>query len=169
MKKIGVLIILVLVLTAMLGCEQSSVQRQAHKNDAYIALNNELAGNFTLALGGYSETLGWASGFQRSASLDNFTMPEIKVLDALEKALPYAEMAPLEPTADAAVTALAAPLRSFCEILTEVGDYYNNREYLNDNFAQGEVLHSKLVNAYPALSVRIEAFVEATGDMLGRM
>ncbi len=171
MKKTLMCLLLTVTLSLALfpGCSVSdtdTVATEAEKIDAYIALNNELAGSYLVALGGYAEAFGWAERINVGDDFHGFTLSDIPVIEALDEALKYADKAPVKEEADNALKALDTPLRNYCETLKALGQYYREQEYLKDNFVQGQAYHTLLVGEYESVSGYIHAYTRAVETML---
>lgn len=131
------------------------------KQNAYIDLNNFITGNY------YSDVI---SRYFTYFGTDTFnalqTEPEVIAviqydIDIIDKALEYSNKEPRLEQFDAAVQDLVPKLKNLIDVMNDAHSYYNQKDYLDDNFAKGKEYHTQIVSLYfDQLSPSLDMFFE---------
>ncbi|MCL2462515.1 MAG: YiiG family protein [Defluviitaleaceae bacterium] len=136
------------------------------KHNAYIDLYNNLVDRFDQTIQDYAGEFGTDEQVRIPDDFDGYAMYTTDTGDLLRTAMGYADKAPSEPGADAALKALQPDLASYCQALAGAATYYGDKNYVDDNFAKAQEYHAVIIGDYDALYDKIDAFLSAVDTML---
>lgn len=136
------------------------------KHNAYIDLYNNLVDDFDQTIQDYADEFGTDDQVQIPDGFNGYTMYTTNTASLLQTAVDYADKAPSEPGADAALKALQPDLAAYCQALADAATYYGDKNYVDDNFAKAQEYHTVIVGGYGALYDKIDAFMAAVDTML---
>lgn len=151
-------ILLVTVLSACSGGTSSLNQAGAgmtpgesqkiEKYNSYVMLNNLMTGRINEVLIHYFEKFGTDKKLviEKNVSFIMLDVPAAQ-RDVIEQAKGYTTREPAFANADAAVTKLTPVLQDLLTVLDEMKVYYDSKGYVDDDFAKGKQLHTKLIHA----------------------
>ncbi len=155
------------VINKVTNADSSESQtNEVNKHNAYINLYNELLDRFMRTLDDYQGEFGWDEQVVIEDDFDGFNLYSTTACDLLEQAMAFADKDPKDAQADAALKALDPLLSEYCQALTGAKKYYEDKNYVDDNYAKAQEYHDVIVGKYDALQEKLEAFLEAVDKML---
>jgi hypothetical protein len=126
----------------------SAESKEIEKFNAYVMLNNLMTGRINEVLVHYFEKFGVDT---EPVIEKNFSFIMLDVADTerevIDKANGYSANQPAFANIDPQVVKLTQVLKDLLSVLDEMKAYYDTRGYVDDDFAKGKQLHTKLVNA----------------------
>ncbi|MFP4979188.1 YiiG family protein [Paenibacillus sp. CN-4] len=161
MRKLSFVIAIILLVAMLSACSSvsstrdqapagitSSESKEIEKYNAYVMLNNLMTGSINEVLVHYFEKFGVDT---QPVIEKNFSFIMLGVAETerevVDKANGYTSSQPAFANADPVVTKLTPVIKELLSILDEMKAYYDTRGYVDDDFAKGKQLHTKLVNA----------------------
>jgi hypothetical protein len=152
---------------------QEEFQRWVGKSNAYVELLNES----TRALDSLKRYASWVdmkigpTGKERYISYGLYSIEPTGAASAIAKARAAADGPPPIPPLDDAARAYAASFETLVPLLNDAANYYERKDYTDDQTARGKALHAKIVpamNAFLASRRQLEADQEQLSAGLGR-
>ncbi|MGN7760742.1 YiiG family protein [Paenibacillus sp. 22594] len=126
----------------------SGENKEIEKYNAYVSLNNLMTGRINEVLVHYFEKFGVDT---QPVIEKNFSFIMLDVAgterEVIDKANGYTSSQPAFANADPVVTNLTPAIKDLLSVLDEMKAYYDARSYVDDDFAKGKQLHTKLVSA----------------------
>ncbi|MDR2606281.1 MAG: YiiG family protein, partial [Oscillospiraceae bacterium] len=144
----------------------SDSDREIEKHNAYIDLYNNLISSIDEVVIDYTEEFGYEDQVFIEDGFNGFTMYSSSAIRFLDDALPYADKAPAEPDADAALKAMEPALRTYAQALADAKTYYEEKGYVDDDYAKAQEYHDVIIGQYDALWEKMEVFLTAVDVML---
>jgi hypothetical protein len=148
------------------GLNSNSEAAKTEKHNAYIELYNVIIDDIDKVVFDYVEEFGADDAVYIEDGFSGFGMYSNNIVSKLDAALPYADKEPSEPEADAALKALDPVLRSYAQTLTAARTYYDDKNYVDDNFAKAQEYHDIIIGQYDAVWSEIIVFMTAVDVML---
>ncbi|WP_426454989.1 YiiG family protein [Paenibacillus sp. S-38] len=122
--------------------------KEIEKYNAYVGLNNLLTGRINEVLVHYFEKFGVDQQPIIEKNLSFIMLgvaePERAVID---KANGYTPSQPAFANVDPVVNKLTPVIKDLLSVLDDMKAYYDSKGYVDDDFAKGKQLHTKLVSA----------------------
>lgn len=126
----------------------SGESKEIEKYNAYVGLNNLMTGRINEVLVHYFEKFGVDT---QPVIEKNFSFIMLDVAETerevVDKANGYTTSQPAFGSADPVVIKLTPVIKDLLSVLDEMKAYYDTRGYVDDNFATGKQLHTKLMSA----------------------
>ncbi len=126
----------------------SSERKEIEKYNEYVRLNNLMTGRINEVLVHYFEKFGVDT---EPVIDENFSFIMLDVAETerevIEKANSYTSSQPAFANADPLVNKLTPVIKDLLSVLDDMKAYYDSKGYVDDDFAQGKQLHTRLVNA----------------------
>ncbi|WP_458121633.1 YiiG family protein [Paenibacillus sp. Z6-24] len=161
MRKLSFIITSILLVTVLSACSGgiSSLNQagagmtpgesqKIEKYNSYVMLNNLMTGRVNEVLIHYFEKFGTNKKpvIEKNVSFIMLDVPTAQ-RDVIEQAKGYTTRGPAFANTDAAVTKLTPVLQDLLTVLDEMKVYYDSKGYVDDDFAKGKQLHTKLIHA----------------------
>ncbi|WP_165000426.1 DUF3829 domain-containing protein [Anaerophilus nitritogenes] len=147
---------------------KSQEQMRIDKENVYVDLNNFITGRyFTDIIDRYFIMFG-TEEFVKSKGAP-FVNPVVQhELDLVDKALKCSKKEPRIEELDSAVQDLAPKMKKLINVMNEAHTYYNQKDYVDDNYEKGAQYHNQIVDIYfnefvPSLQVFLEG-IEQMGE-----
>ncbi|MCL6605385.1 MAG: YiiG family protein [Paenibacillus sp.] len=122
--------------------------KEIEKYNTYVGLNNLMTGRINEVLIHYFEKFGVDA---QPVIEKNFSFIMLGVVESerevIDKANGYTASQPAFANADPVVTKLTPVIKDLLSVLDEMKAYYDTKGYVDDDFANGKQLHTKLVSA----------------------
>ncbi|WP_426446268.1 YiiG family protein [Paenibacillus sp. S-38] len=126
----------------------SDESKKIEKYNAYVGLNNLMTGRINEVMDHYFEKFGVD---QQPVIEKNLSFIMIGVAAAerevIDKANGYTASQPAFANADPVVIQLTPVIKDLLSVLDDMKAYYDSKGYVDDDFAKGKQLHTKLVSA----------------------
>ncbi|WP_379152983.1 YiiG family protein [Paenibacillus sp. sgz5001063] len=161
MRKLSFFITIIMLGTMLSACSAitssvdkapagvtSGEKKEIEKYNAYVRLNNLMTGRINEVLIHYFEKFGMDT---QPVIEKNFSFIMLDVAEpervVIDQANGYTASQPAFANADPLVIQLTPVIKELLSVLDEMKAYYDSRGYVDDEFAQGKQLHTKLVSA----------------------
>jgi hypothetical protein len=144
----------------------SARDREIEKHNAYIDLYNCLISDIDEVVYDYGDEFGYEEEIIIPDNFSGFTMYSNRIIYNLDAALPYADKEPSEPKADAALKDMESSLREYAKILTDAKTYYEEKGYVDDNYAKAPEFHTIIIGHYGEIWDNVDVFLNAVDTML---
>ncbi|CAH1207581.1 hypothetical protein PAECIP111892_02929 [Paenibacillus auburnensis] len=161
MRKLSSVIAIILLVAMLSACSSgtstmgqapagitSGESKEIEKYNAYVMLNNLMTGRINEVLVHYFEKFGVDT---QPVIDENFSFIMLDVAETerevIDKANGYTASQPAFANADPLVTKLTPVIKDLLSVLDDMKAYYDSKGYVDDDFAKGKQLHTKLVNA----------------------
>ncbi|MEK8212095.1 YiiG family protein [Paenibacillus sp. FSL L8-0463] len=126
----------------------SGESKEIDKYNAYVRLNNLMTGRFNEVLVHYFEKFGVDA---QPVIEKNFSFIMLGVAETerevVDKANSYTASKPVFANADPLVVKLTPVINDLLSVQDDLKAYYDTRGYVDDDFAKGKLLHTKLISA----------------------
>jgi hypothetical protein len=179
MKKIRSISILLLaaIILALNACggvpggadgalNSDAEEAKVEKQNAYIDLYNIIINDIDKVVFDYADEFGSDDAVYIEDGFNGFSMYTNDIISELDAALAYADKAPAEAEADAALKALDPVLRSYARTLTDARTYYDDKNYVDDGFARAQEYHDIIIGRYETVWTESLVFLDAVSIML---
>ncbi|WP_053955727.1 DUF3829 domain-containing protein [Inediibacterium massiliense] len=128
--------------------EISQEQRRINKENVYVELNNFITGRyFTDIIDRYFIMFGTEEFVKPSGAPFVNTVAQHEV-ELIEKALECSKSEPKIEGFDAAVQDLIPKMQKLINVMNEAHTYYNQKDYVDDNYAKGAEYHNQIIEIY---------------------
>lgn len=179
LRKLSFIIASILLVTVLSACSSitSSINQagagmnkgdsqKIEKYNSYVMLNNLMTGRINEVLLHYFEKFGTEKKAVIEKNL-RFIMLDVPTSqrEVIDQAQGYTTKQPAFASADAAVTQLTPVIKDLLAVLDEMKVYYDSKGYIDDNFAKGKQLHTKLINANLTYEKAAKAYFKALQQM----
>ncbi|QSF46289.1 YiiG family protein [Paenibacillus tianjinensis] len=126
----------------------SGERKEIEKYNAYVMLNNLMTGRINEVLVHYFEKFGVDTQpvIEKNLSFIMLDVAETE-REVIDKANSYTSNQPAFANADPLVTKLTPVIKDLLSVLDDMKAYYDSKGYVDDDFAKGKQLHTRLVNA----------------------
>ncbi|MFS0838801.1 YiiG family protein [Paenibacillus sp. 1P03SA] len=136
--------------------------KKIEKYNAYVGLNNLMTGRVNEVLVHYFKKFG---ADQQPVIEKNLSFIMLGVAqterEVIDKANGYTASQPAFANADPVVTQLTPVIKDLLSVLDDMKAYYDSRGYVDDDFAKGKQLHTKLVSANSAYETAAKQYFTA--------
>ncbi|TYP71956.1 YiiG family protein [Paenibacillus methanolicus] len=179
MRKLSFLIVIIALGVMLAACSSISStvdqaaagitpgeSKEIEKYNAYVGLNNLMTGRISEVLDHYFEKFG---ADQQPVIEKNLAFIMIGVAETerkvIDQANGYTASQPAFASADPVVIKLTPVIKDLLSVLDEMKAYYDSRGYVDDDFAKGKQLHTKLVTANVAYETVAKQYFTALQKM----
>lgn len=160
MRKLFFIIAVILLITVLSACSgiSSSInqagagmkteeKQKIEKYNSYVMLNNLMTGRINEVLLHYFEKFGTEKKpvIEKNLSFIMLDVPASQQ-EVIDQAQGYTTSKPAFTNVDSSVTQLTPVIKDLLTVLDEMKVYYDSKGYVDDNFAKGKQLHTKLID-----------------------
>ncbi|WP_054972271.1 DUF3829 domain-containing protein [Paenibacillus sp. A3] len=175
MNKVRLFLTLVLLIALITACggPRPIAATESEKERAYWEMKNYIDSHLIeKVLSDYFENLG--DGEQpaipkdfdyKMLSFSTYKGNRTNKTEILDKSLSYADKKPVFPTVDPIVIRMKPVINELKAALAEAYDYYEMKNYVDDNFAKGKELHARIRQAWVAFYPIREEFSVAMRNL----
>ncbi|MBU7316713.1 DUF3829 domain-containing protein [Paenibacillus oleatilyticus] len=175
MNKVQLFLTLILLSALITACggPRPMAATEPEKERAYWAMKDYIDSHLIeKVLSDYFENLG--DGEQpvipkdfdyKMRSFSTYKGSRTNKTELLDRSLSYVDKKPVFPTVDPIVIRMRPVINELKAALAEAYDYYEMKNYVDDNFAKGKELHARIRQAWAALYPIREEFSAAMRNL----
>ncbi|USB32694.1 YiiG family protein [Paenibacillus sp. YPG26] len=136
--------------------------KQIEKHNAYVKLNNLMTGRINEVLNSYFNKFGTGKQFVTDKNF-GFIMLDVAESErqVIDQANSYTDKQPAFADVDPAVVKLTPVIKDLLSVLDDLKVYYDTKGYVDDQFAKGKQLHTKLLSANLAYEAAAKTYFTA--------
>ena len=175
MRKLSFVMVSILLITVLSACSsmnqagvgmKTGESQKIEKYNSYVMLNNLMTGRINEVLLHYFEKFGTEKNpvIEKNLSFIMLDVPASQ-REVIDQAQGYTKSKPDFASADSAVTQLTPVIKDLLAVLDEMKVYYDSKGYVDDDFAKGKQLHTKLINTNLAYEKAAKAYFKALQKM----
>ncbi len=175
MRKLSFVMVSILLITVLSACSsmnqagvgmKTGESQKIEKYNSYVMLNNLMTGRINEVLLHYFEKFGTEKKpvIEKNLSFIMLDVPASQ-REVIDQAQGYTTSKPAFASADSAVTQLTPVIKDLLAVLDEMKVYYDSKGYVDDDFAKGKQLHTKLINTNLAYEKAANAYFKALQKM----
>ncbi|ODP28489.1 uncharacterized protein PTI45_02034 [Paenibacillus nuruki] len=175
MRKLSFVMVSILLITVLSACSsmnqagigmKTGESQKIEKYNSYVMLNNLMTGRINEVLLHYFEKFGTEKKpvIEKNLSFIMLDVPASQ-REVIDQAQGYTTSKPTFASADSAVTQLTPVIKDLLTVLDEMKVYYDSKGYVDDDFAKGKQLHTKLINTNLAYEKAAKAYFKALQKM----